>query len=154
LSLELSYDDKLQSVAASYKRSIDALNDTIVVDTGTGTGTQDHHDLEDSQKRPEFLYPLTPELTPEPEIPLGTTGEQAVAKQPTRTRIPTRGLLKGLDLLNVTETLRRHNEQRESYATSIVNLYYNSAYHAAFVTATNHQHVRIYRTELLEAPYN
>jgi hypothetical protein len=138
LSLKLSHDDKLPSVVALYKRLINTLNDTIVVDTGTGIGTQDHHDLEDSQKRPEFLYSLTPKLTLELEIPLGTTGEQAVAKQLTRTGILTRGLLKGLDLLNVTETPRRRNKQRESYTTSIVNLYYNSAYYAAFITATNH----------------
>jgi hypothetical protein len=176
LPLELSDDDKAPSVAASYERSIDATDDTIVVDTGT----QDHQDhvtidhvtldLEDSQKQ---QYPITPELTPEPtnslgiadeqatsqlsELTIPTRGianEQAVASQPTELSIPTTGILKGLDSSNVIETPRRRNEQRESYAASIVNLYYNSAYHTAFLTGTNHQHVRIHRTELPTAPYS
>ena len=141
LPLELSDDDEAPSVAASYERSIDATDDTIVVDTGT----QDHQDhvtidhvtpdLEDSQKHP---YLLTPELTPEPTNSQGIADEQAVASQPTELTIPTTGILKGLDSSNVMETPRRRNEQRESYAASIVNLHYNSAYHTAFLTGTNH----------------
>jgi hypothetical protein len=135
LPLELSddYDDKAPSVAALYKQSIDTTGDTIVVDTGT----QDHvtPDLEDSQKQ---QYPMTPELTPKPTNSLGIANEQAVASQLTELLIPTTGILKGLDLSNVIDTPRRRNKQRESYAASIVNLYYNSAYHTAFLTGTNH----------------
>jgi hypothetical protein len=142
LPLKLSDDDKAPSVAALYKQSINTTGDTIVVDD---TGTQDHQDhvtidhvtpnLEDSQKH---LYLLTPKLTPEPTNSLGIANEQAVASQPTELTILTTGILKGLDLSNVIETPRRRNEQRESYAASIVNLYYNSAYHTAFLTGTNY----------------
>jgi hypothetical protein len=112
-------------------------------------------DLEDSQKHLYLLTPeLTPELTPKPTNSLGIANEQAVASQPTELTIPTTGILKGLDLSNVIETPRRQNEQRESYVTSIVNLYYNSAYYTAFLTGTNHKHVRIYYTELPLALYS
>jgi hypothetical protein len=148
LKLSDDDDDEAPSVAALYKRSINTTGDTIVVDTGT----QDHvtPDLEHNQKQ---QYPITPELTPKPTNSLGIADEQA-ASQPTELTIPTTGILKGLDSSNVIETPRRRNEQRESYAASIVNLHYNSAYHTAFLTGTNHQHVRIHRTELPIALYS
>ena len=150
----------------------DAFTDTIVVDTSPQTSkeaimnpkNQSTGQLTDVVSEHRFI---TPPLTPDPEATdqLGVQNQSLmVPEQPGTVRnSPT-------DSISSETTLRRSGRQRRKpqpfdeplpsqrqprrdvYHNHIQHLTENSAYNAAFVNATVHQHVRIHRSQLPDKP--
>ena len=136
------------------ERSIDAPNDTIIVDSGTGTDHGINTQL------------LSPEITPEPEPrpprarepspPHSTSNESDTAGGMDKSGgkgIPTTGMSKGMDEDLILPTNRR-GRLREAHAATLATLHYDSAYHVAFATGITHQQRRLHRTELPAEPSN
>jgi hypothetical protein len=118
----------------SAERSLDAPQDTIIVDSGEGI---DHG---------VGVQLPTPGITPEPEAP-----HRVLENQPDKRRIATTGIAKNMDEDLILPTNRR-SQTREAHAVSLANLHYNSAYYTAFATGITHQHRRLHRTELPPEP--
>ena len=130
------------------ERSIDAPNDTIIVDSGAGVD----HGINTQLLSPE----ITPEPEPEPQqsrarepgLPPSTSTDKSDGKG-----ILTTGLAKGMDEDLILPTNRR-SKLREAHVATLATLHYNSAYHVAFATGIAYQQRRLHRTELPAEPSN
>jgi hypothetical protein len=126
------------------ERSIDAQDDTIIVDSGAGIG----HGVNLQLPSPEITPEPEPQPTRKPPTDSNITGSASGAKG-----VPTTGLAKGMDTDLILQKGRR-SQLSEAHAVSLANLHYNSAYHVAFATGIKHQQRRLHRTELPSEPSN
>lgn len=126
-----------------YERSIDAPNDTIVVDTRDESATTQSATeatttqlISTNQSTTDQLP--TPETTPQPE----TTPS---------TRSNTSGLDEGAVIDWERRSIRRR-DVREAHTNTMSHLHYHSAYHNEFAYGIQHDRPRIHRSELQKEP--
>ena len=131
-TLEMDESEEPIPILQPYEQTIDSLGDTIVVDNGEPAVEP----TDDPAEAPELGIP-TPDVTPEPDA--------------------LRASFANLDLTRPAgeiKTTSKRAEKRQSYAHAVDHLHYHSAYHTSFLDGTSHQHARIHRTDLQDAPAN
>lgn len=146
-------EDESEPPSRSWERSIDALNDTIVVATPRDSSPTPTPELrKDVEAREPTLSGgsgglISPELTPQPEerpernnvVPENSTNQSTTRKTTKKstkpTDLPKRSTNTGLDTTAVVDWDKRSSRrrgEREAHHIMMGNLPYYSAYHAEF----------------------
>ena len=199
---EAEAEHQIQLPKVSAERSIDAPQDTIIVDSGQGIkhGTSLQLPTPQQSLEPDLHWSLVQQgvLIPLPSVsadssaytdapdsalqaeptlvtqPLEqstqasdeaepssssanppTATERSKASETGKTKVPTTGTDKGMDLdLIIKGEGSRRTRHQEYYTTRLDTLHYNSVYHVAFQTGTGYRKQRIHRSELPTPPAN